>query len=140
MSGTRVLCPVRRGRVPRMTPQEELTARLRALLAGEPSVREVRMIGGRSFLVNGKLVAGARKDGSLLVRVHGSRQEELASHPGARPAQMGAGRMMGPGWMEVSAAAAADPDVLSFWLGAALEFNHATHNRTGKDRRGEEEA
>lgn len=91
------------------------------------------MIGGRAFKVNGRLVAGARKDGSLLVRVHGSRQEELTARPGAHPAEMGAGRVMGPGWITVSPEAVVDGDALSFWLDAALEYNRAVHDGAGEE-------
>lgn len=40
-----------------MTPsQSALVERLRAMLATEPALREVSMFGGRSFMVNEKLV------------------------------------------------------------------------------------
>jgi TfoX/Sxy family transcriptional regulator of competence genes len=103
--------------------QSELVERIRALLADEPSLREVSMFGGRSFMVNDKMVASARKDGDLLVRVASDQHAALASRPGAAQAQMGAGRDMGPGWIAVASASVADDEDLSFWLGAALEHN-----------------
>lgn len=112
------------GRV--MNPEQTaLVGRLRALLAGEPTVREVAMFGGRSFMVNDKLVVSALKGGSLLVRVAADRHGELRSQPGATQAEMGSGRDMGPGWIEVAADAIRDGDQLSRWLGLAME-----HNRT----------
>lgn len=109
--------------------QAELIERLRGLLADEPSTREVSMFGGRSFMVNDKLVASALRNGDLLVRVAPERDRELAGMPGATSAEMGAGRTMGPGWLAVSAAAIAGGEQLSFWLGAALEYNRATAGR-----------
>lgn len=106
-----------------MTQQSELIERLRALLADEPSVREVSMFGGRSFMVNDKLAASALKEGDILVRVVASRHEELIAHPGATQAEMGAGRSMGPGWISVSAASIAHDAGLSFWLDVALDYN-----------------
>lgn len=44
---------------------------------------------------------------------------------GAIQANMGAGRDMGPGWIEVIAEAIADDDQLAFWVAVALDHNRA---------------
>lgn len=106
--------------------QGELIDRLRALLADEPSIREVSMFGGRSFMVNDAMVASALREGDLLVRVPTERHPELAQRPGATQAEMGAGRSMGPGWVAVSAPTIRTDEGLSFWLGIALDHNQAT--------------
>lgn len=103
--------------------QTDLAVRLRDLLAGEVTVGEKSMFGTRAFLVRDKIVACARRDGGLLVRVQGSRHDELVSRPGARKAEMGAGRTMGAGWIDVSGEAVADDDVLAEWVHLALECN-----------------
>ncbi len=109
-----------------MTPaQTALVERLRALLATEPAQREVSMFGGRSFMVNEKLVVSALKDGGLLVRVDASHHEELLGRPGAAQAEMGTGRTMGPGWIEVEADAIDLDEGLWSWVDVALD-----HNRT----------
>ena len=109
-----------------MTPeQSDLVERIRALLTGEAAVREVSMFGGRSFMVNEKMIVSVRKDGGLLVRVAADRQDELAARPGARHAQMGAGRDMGPGWIQVDPGAIADEQGLASWVALALEHNRA---------------
>lgn len=114
-----------------MTQQSELIERLRALLTDEPSMREVSMFGGRSFMVNGKMVASALKHGDLLVRVDAERDDELNQLPGASPAEMGAGRTMGPGWILVSAGSITRDEQLSFWLDVGMEYNRAVaKNRT----------
>jgi TfoX/Sxy family transcriptional regulator of competence genes len=107
------------------TPRSDLIERLRALLAGEPSTREVSMFGGRSFMVNDKMVVSALKEGALLVRVPADRHDELTEQPGAEQAEMGTGRSMGPGWISVHAKAIDTEERLSFWLDVALD-----HNRT----------
>ena len=112
-----------------MTRQAELIERLRALLADEPSTREVSMFGGRSFMVNDRMIASALKGGDLLVRVDAERHDELTRQRGAMQAEMGAGRSMGPGWIAVPAGSIAGDDGLSFWLDAALDHNHATATR-----------
>lgn len=109
------------------TPQSDLIERVRELLATEPSTREVSMFGGRSFMVDEKIVVAARKQGDLLVRVPRARHDELLAHPGASQAEMGAGRTMGPGWLSVSAESLDTDEELSFWLTVALE-----HNRSGR--------
>ncbi len=108
-----------------MTAQSALIERLREFLADEPAMREVSMFGGRSFMVNEKMIVSALKDGGLLVRVAADRHDELLGRPGAAQAEMGASRDMGPGWIEVAAPAIADDTGLAFWVGVALE-----HNRT----------
>ncbi|MFV0535700.1 MAG: TfoX/Sxy family protein [Cumulibacter sp.] len=108
--------------------QEALCERIRAALATEPVTREVSMFGGRAFMVREKMLVSAGKDGSLLVRVPAERHAELLGRRGASQAEMGSGRDMGPGWIEVSAATlnegVADP--LAQWLAVALEHNNAT--------------
>lgn len=101
--------------------RQPLTDRIRIALAVE-SAREVRMFGCLAFMVNGKMVVAVRKDDGLLVRIDPARSSELLAQPGAAQAEMGAGRSMGPGWLEVDRAALTDKG-LEFWLGVALEYN-----------------
>lgn len=109
-----------------MTPEQlDLVERLRSLLADESVIREVSMFGGRSFMVNEKMIVSALKDGGLLVRVDADRHEELLSRPGAMQAEMGPGRDMGPGWIEVEADALRDDEGLSSWVEIAMEYNRA---------------
>jgi hypothetical protein len=105
--------------------QAALVERLRALLAAEPSVRVVPMFGGRSFMLDDRMVVSALKNGDLRVRAGAHRHDELVARPGARRAEMGTGRAMGPGWIHVDAAAVAD-DGLADWLGVALDHHRAT--------------
>jgi TfoX/Sxy family transcriptional regulator of competence genes len=100
-----------------------LEERLRSALDGNLPVREVAMFGGRSFMVREKIVAAVLGEGALLVRVDPGRHEELLAAPGASPAEMGAGRAMGAGWISVCAHALATQGELDFWLGAAMEHN-----------------
>lgn len=109
-----------------MTKQAELIERLRALLTDEPSTREVSMFGGQAFMVNDKMVASAMTGGDLLVRVGAERDDELNQLPGAAPAEMGAGRTMGPGWIAVSVESITNDEQLSFWLDIAMDHNQTT--------------
>ena len=114
-----------------LTPQADLIERIRTLLRQEPSTREVSMFGGRSFMVNDKMVVAAGRDGDLLIRIDPERHCDLVALPGAAPAEMGAGRAMGPSWISVAHDAIAADEQLSFWVDAALEYNA----RAGKGNR-----
>jgi uncharacterized protein YndB with AHSA1/START domain/TfoX/Sxy family transcriptional regulator of competence genes len=100
----------------------DTVSRVRAALAAHPT-REVSMFGGRSFMVNDKIVVAVRGDGDLLVRIDPGRHRELIARPGAQPARMGAGRTMGPSWLCVAESAVATDEHLSYWIDAALEYN-----------------
>ncbi len=109
-----------------MTPEQaDLVERLRTLLADEPTVREVSMFGGRSIMVNEKMIVSAQKDGALLVRVDADRHDELLHTPGAERASMGPGRDMGPGWIQVAADAVSDDKSLEAWVEVAMTYNRA---------------
>ncbi|MGO1769701.1 MAG: TfoX/Sxy family protein [Microbacterium sp.] len=109
-----------------MAPEQTvLVERIRALLAREPTIREVSMFGGRSVMVNDKMVVSALKDGGLLVRVDSARHDELLRRPGATQAEMGPGRDMGPGWIEVAADAISAEAGLSWWIDEAMTHNRA---------------
>lgn len=109
-----------------MTPEQSaLVARIRALIADEPVVREVSMFGGRSVMVNEKMIVSALKDGGLLVRVDADRHDELLGRRGAIQAEMGPGRDMGPGWIEVVADAIGGDEQLSAWVEIAMNHNRS---------------
>lgn len=109
-----------------MTPdQTAIVERVRALLADEPTVRELTMFGGRCVMVNEKMIVSVVKDGGLLVRVDAAAHDELLSRPGAAQATMGPGRDMGPGWIKVAAGAVSDDEQLSAWIAKAMDYNRA---------------
>lgn len=119
---------------------KELVNRIRGVLAAKPSVREVKMFGGLSFMVNERMVVSVRSDGDLLVRADPERADELLAVKGAQPAEMGAGRAMGNGWISVAEEAVAANETLDFWIGVALEYNNikidkSSHNRQKKEAR-----
>jgi len=109
--------------------QARLIERVRALLADIPSTREVSMFGGRSFMVDGKIVVGAMKAGDLLVRIPPERRPELIAQLGASQPEMGAGRSMGPGWISVAGPAIETDEHLRFWVDLALDHVRATPPR-----------
>ena len=107
-----------------MTPeQRSLVQRVHDLVDDESDVREVSMFGGRAIMVNGTMIVSAGRNGDLLVRVAADRYEALLAEPGAERARMGAGRVMGPGWITVAPEAVADDEGLDFWIDVAMSRN-----------------
>lgn len=76
-------------------------------------------------MVNEKMIVSALKDGGLLVRADADHHDELLSKPGAVQAEMGSGRDMGPGWLEVATDAISDDEQLASWVGIAMDYNRA---------------
>ena len=106
-----------------MDRSSELVDRVRHALTACPSVREVKMFGGLSFMVDEKMVVCVRGDGDLLVRADPDRADELLALDGAHPAEMGAGRPMSKNWISVGQEALATEEALGFWIGVTLEYN-----------------
>ena len=93
------------------------------------------MFGGLSFLVNETMVVSARSDGGLLVRADPEQARELLATKGAQPAEMGAGRAMGNGWISVAGQTIASDESFDFWIGVALEYNEKEIGRRRRARR-----
>ena len=119
-----------------MTPeQRHLIQRVRALVDEESDVREVSMFGGRAIMVNDKMIVSAGKTGDLLVRVDAERHGALLAEPGAEQAQMGAGRVMGPGWITVAPEVVADDERLVFWVDVAMSYNRTITGGESGDKK-----
>lgn len=103
-----------------MTAQPGLVERARQALQ-DHNPREVTMFGGVSFMVGSRLIAAARRDGTLLLRIDPEAAPDLLNRPGAHPAFMGADRPMGRGWISIDAEALNGPE-LDAWLAHALSF------------------
>lgn len=106
-----------------MAYDRELADRIRDWLAPRQSVREVTMFGGLGFMINDKLTVFAHGGGGLWLRCAPSRVDEL-ERKGAQAADMGNGRSMGVGWLQVSGDCLSTEETLGFWLDTALEHNH----------------
>lgn len=106
-----------------MAYNEELTRRVRALLAHVPNVEEKKMFGSIGFMVNGKLCLGVgdHADHNMMVRVGPAIYEECLGRPGAAPAIM-RGREH-PGYIFLVSGAVESPDNLYYWVDLALKYN-----------------
>ena len=101
-----------------MAYDEALAERIRALLAGEPGVSEMRMFGGLAFLVDGNMAVAASGKGGLMVRVDPDQTPALLAKPHARPFEM-RGRSM-QGWLRVDDDGLGDDAKLGEWVRRGL--------------------
>jgi hypothetical protein len=78
---------------------EELAAKIRGLVAGEPGLTEQKMFGGLAFLIGGNMSVAASGQGGMLVRADPDRGDELVAEGDAQLMEM-RGREM-RGWLRV---------------------------------------
>lgn len=106
-----------------MAYNEELTQRVRELLANTPNVTEKKMFGSMGFMVNGKLCLGVgdHADHNMMVRVGRYKYNEALQRKGASPAIM-RGREQ-PGYVFLVNEAIRSQQNLEYWVGLALEYN-----------------
>jgi TfoX/Sxy family transcriptional regulator of competence genes len=97
-----------------MAYDEVLAARIRDLVAGEPSLTEQRMFGGLAFLIGGNMAVAASGQGGILVRVDPEQTETLVATTSARVMEM-RGRQM-RGWLRVDADELGDAAELASWV------------------------
>ena len=97
-----------------MAYDEELAARIRALVADEPSLTEQKMFGGLAFLVGGNMAIAASGQGGVLVRVDPEQSDTLVDSTDAYVMEM-RGRAM-PGWLRVDAEHLGSDRELAKWV------------------------
>ncbi len=105
-----------------MKPNETmayLAERVRTLVGDDPRITEKTMFGGLTFLLNGHVLVGTRKDGRILVCVGKENAAAAAVRPGAT-AMVHNGRIM-TGFFWVDPEAIEDDDDLARWVDFALK-------------------
>ena len=76
------------------------------------------MFGGITFLLNGRILVGCRKDGQILLSVGRDHYEAALARPGATPMSHSGRSMTGFVWVEADAVE--DDDALASWTDFAL--------------------
>lgn len=97
-----------------MPYDEDLAERIRALLTGQPEVREQPMFGGLAFLVGGRMAAVARGGSGLMVRCAPEETEALLDVAGVEPVVMHGRELRG--WLCVPAAHDFSEEDLERWV------------------------
>jgi TfoX/Sxy family transcriptional regulator of competence genes len=103
-----------------MAYDEELAARIRALVSREDGLEEKKMFGGLAFLLNGNMAVAASGQGGLLVRVDPAESARLVEATPAEQMVMRDRSMAG--WLRLDSEAVAAADELSAWVVRGVEF------------------
>jgi TfoX/Sxy family transcriptional regulator of competence genes len=99
-----------------MAYDEQLAARVRALLADRTDVSERKMFGGLTFMLAGNMCCGVNKD-ELIVRLDPENEDEALTRPHARTMDF-TGRHM-PGFITVQPEGL-DDEQLDRWVQDAV--------------------
>src|SRR5690348_17519844 len=97
-----------------MAYDEDLAERIRAEVAGEKNLTEMKMFGGLAFLIGGNMAVAASGQGGLMLRCEPDQTEALLQEEGAQEFEM-RGKAMS-GWLRVDAAAVEDDEALATWV------------------------
>jgi len=103
-----------------MAYDEKLANRIRARLAGLPNIEEKKMMGGLTFMYNGKMCVGIIKD-ELMCRIDPAIHEMAVTKPGCRTMDFTARPMSG--YVLVDQSGMKSEADFEYWIGLALEFN-----------------
>jgi len=101
-----------------MSYDEELAMRVRRALAGQRRVEEKKMMGGLTFMVNGKMCVGILND-DLMARIDPAVHDEALQKKGCREMDF-TGRPM-KGFVFVGPDGTTND--LGYWIKLALDFN-----------------
>lgn len=103
-----------------MAYDEKLADRIRETLIDLPKLEEKKMMGGLTFMVNGKMCIGIVGD-ELMCRIDPDLYESALERRGCRPMDF-TGRPM-KGYVFVSKEGFKSKTDFEYWLGLSLEFN-----------------
>jgi len=104
----------------RVPYDEDLAARIRAIVATRRGVTEKKMFGGLAFLVGGNLAVAASGQGGILVRVGPEQSDRLVARTKASVAVM-RGRPMS-GWLRVAGEDVRTTRQLVPWVERGITF------------------
>jgi TfoX/Sxy family transcriptional regulator of competence genes len=99
---------------------EKLADRIRLSFDNAPKVQEKQMMGGLTFMVNGKMCVGVMKD-DLMVRISPDIYEKALEKPGCRQMTF-TGRPL-KNFVFVDEEGTKSKKSLDYWLSLALDFN-----------------
>ena len=116
-----------------MAYDEQVAARIRALVAQEDGLGEMEMFGGLAFLIDGNMAVGVMSQGGLMVLVAKEDTQDLLRTTSARPFEM-RGRPT-RGWLRVDAADVESDDDLAVWVGRGVAHARSLPPKPGSGAR-----
>ena len=93
---------------------DHLADRVRMIVGDDPRITEKYMFGGLTFLLNGHILVGCKKDGSILISVGKDNHDAAAVRPGTT-AMVHNGRVMS-GFFWIDGDVIEDDDTLLDWI------------------------
>ena len=103
-----------------MAYNEKLADRIRERLAGLRNVEEKKMMGGLTFMYNGKMCIGIIKD-DLMCRIDPSLHEQAIAKKGCRTMDFTNRPMIG--YILIDESGMKSKADFEYWIGLALDFN-----------------
>jgi len=103
-----------------MAYNEELVNRVRELLLSKKSVKEKKMMGGLTFMVNDKMCVGILND-DLMARIDPAIYENALERSGCREMDF-TGKPM-KGFVFIDPDGTKSKNDLEYWVNLALDFN-----------------
>src|SRR3989337_193558 len=103
-----------------MAYNEKLADRVRTALVHRKAVEEKKMMGGLTFMVNGKMCVGVH-DEELMVRLDPDVHENALKRDGCRAMDF-TGKPM-KGFVFVGPKGMSNKEDLDYWISLALDFN-----------------
>ena len=97
-----------------------LVERVRSVLGDDPRVSEKTMFGGLTFLLDGHILVGCKKDGRILLSVGKEHYADALERTGATPMNHTGRQMTGFVWIEPDAIE--DDDALQGWVNLAYRW------------------
>jgi len=98
---------------------DHLAERVRMLVGDHPGITEKYMFGGLTFLLNGHILVGCKKDGQILISVGKENAAAAQARPGATAMVHNNREMTGFFWVEPDALE--DDDDLKSWVDFAFK-------------------
>lgn len=98
---------------------DHLAERVRALVGDHPGITERYMFGGLTFLLNGHILVGCKKDGQILLSVGKENAAAAAARSGATAMVHNNREMTGFFWIDPDAIE--DDDDLGSWVDFAFK-------------------
>ena len=103
-----------------MAYNEKLAARIRERLEELPNIEEKQMMGGLTFMYNGKMCLGIIKD-EMMCRIDPDIYEEVLERRGCRQMDF-TGRPM-IGYVLIDETGMSNKKDFEYWIGLSLDFN-----------------
>lgn len=97
----------------------ELAERIRNIVGDDPNIGEIRMFGGICFTLNGNMMVGTMKDGTLLSRVGNDQEATALAMPGSSRMNFTGREMKGFIMVEPEVL---DDRTLAKWIAMASSF------------------